>query len=632
MRYYVIRDFEDDLEERLRDFGSLCLVGLPGSGKTTTARFLGLKNRLEGGLTIFMTPYRFGEEKRVVEFRMDDGSVHEIHEVVVDLTYEIPRAEDFLAVTILIARGEGRKVKVVDRLKGLYEKFRETYHIGTVIDYASKLLTYVPIKGLSFGDLGNEYALFGFLIYMALAGSLTLKEPVYKIFGIKKDSKRELREKLRKIVEDLNLMVVVDDIRDFGEDKRVLSKFLRFLMDLSDYGVRVLMVRRLEGNEYLEVCRRDESGRVGYVRELLGLDLPSDFVRFGKTKQVFTFYPPSMEKFLEILDANGFKGDERIYYASFGCPWLAILMIKTGVEPGEREVEVGRTYLSREVLEGFELNEEIARAVVNAHLHGMREIYTNLRGKSFSYIALLVNDLAEEELKAFCERVNVEGKAGYGKPVWDLSGVVEDLRGFVVLGEERFEEKTRRVYKLGEDFRRLREVLDGLCVFKDVEEDLKTIRDVLTDVFDEGAEKSGECTYRMVLFGLWNVEWLFRRGILKPKSAFIWCSLALKRLPRLGIPFLDVVFRIWEKEKDRIAEDRDCFLHALAFANDLAEYGGSLFEGDDYKNIFERVEHFLDVEGDEEGKRYCCNFRVRYFNEFGNLGRQFRASHVARTP
>ena len=106
------------------------------------------------------------------------------------------------------------------------------------------------------------------------------------------------------------------------------------------------------------------------------------------------------------------------------------------------------------------------------------------------------------------------------------------------------------------------------------------------------------------MFGLENVGWLFERGILKPKSAFIWGRIALWELPIRGIEFLRVVLKTWVEKWDEIVKDRDKLLHALSFARDLAEVGRRLFGEKEYYEIAKVVEGFLD--GIDENDVILC--------------------------
>lgn len=64
MQYYVKRGFEDDLIKTLENYGSTCILGLAGMGKTITARFVYVKLKEKNVKAIYLT----SDESKSVKF------------------------------------------------------------------------------------------------------------------------------------------------------------------------------------------------------------------------------------------------------------------------------------------------------------------------------------------------------------------------------------------------------------------------------------------------------------------------------------------------------------------------------------------------------------------------------------
>ena len=408
------------------------------------------------------------------------------------------------------------------------------------------------------------------------------------------------------------VVFIVDDVADLDEYE--LTNFVEFLRVVMVKDGRVLFVKRLddsskEGFEnYMDILKF-------FSFEQSGIDLnrvlfrgAKDYFDVDLRERLFLMDSAEKEEFKRILEANGYKVEDLnlIYTASTGNVCLALYMIEMGFSVKElKEMVRGERYYTFSEIERSRGEERRRMIESNKALrfNGIFEIYKRL-SKNPCYIALLVNHVAEDELEMFCEDSMILERFGGCRVVSFRDEYYWILESY----EEDYPEKRRKVYKIRDDWRKFSHFVEALCdhhVYgRDVEGDLKVVREVLTEIYDKELEKSGEITYRMFWFGLRNVEWLFERGILKPKSAFIWGRMALWELPIRGIEFLRVVLKTWDEKWDEIVKDKDKLLHALSFASDLAEVGKRLFGKKEYYEIMKVIEGFLD--GIDENDVILC--------------------------
>ena len=75
MKWYVKRGFEDDLINALNNYGSACILGLAGMGKTTTARYIYTKLRKEGVKVVYLTS---DEISKTIKFKITKDEEEEI--------------------------------------------------------------------------------------------------------------------------------------------------------------------------------------------------------------------------------------------------------------------------------------------------------------------------------------------------------------------------------------------------------------------------------------------------------------------------------------------------------------------------------------------------------------------------
>ncbi len=641
MRYYVKRGFEDDLIENLDKYRSCGILGLAGMGKTTTARYIYVKLKRKGVNVVYLTS---DNESKTIEFNLskDDKEVvrcislrqvwSKTGDEVTALAHAVVRAIKGSTVSGLSEKARRALEWIVEKFSG--KKIEKIEHL-------ERIKLRVSVGGEEIKEVVDKFykwfeGVFGEEIVKKLGSVKEVKHLIESFFdrvrGIETSTLELLFESVAFVMAGLipvsiarsvahllktepeikeNVVFIVDDIADLNESE--LTNLVKFLGVVMENDGRVLFVKRLndastEGlNDYMDILK--------FFSMESGIDLDRVLFRGAKDyfdvdlrKRLFLMDSAEKEEFRSILEANGYKVEDEdldvIYNASAGTICIALYMLEMGFSVEDmKKIAKPEMYYTWSKISKCE-NEEERRKMIESNkalrFRSIFKIYCRLREKNPCYVALLVNHVAEEELERFCSDDRILDRFGSCKVV----SFSDEYYWILESCEEYYLGKRRKVYRIRDDWRKFSYFVHALCDHhvhgKEVEEDLKVVRDVLTDIFDDELEKSGQFTYRMLWFGLENIEWLFERGILKPKSAFIWGRLALSYLPRKGIESLRVVFKTWIERFNEIVGDRDKLIHALCFARDLAEFGRFLLKEESYYEIAKSLKGFLDkIEGDE---------------------------------
>ncbi|WP_048197447.1 hypothetical protein [Methanocaldococcus sp. FS406-22] len=641
MKWYVKRGFEDDLINALNNYGSACILGLAGMGKTTTARYIYTKLRREGVKVVYLTS---DEESKTIKFKVTRDEEEEIRCISLKhvwsgkgdeaevLAYAIAKAIEgtYLGkIGRLLEKFTGKKLEKLEHIENIKLKIKSSSDEAKEI--VDKIYEWVEsVFGKEFidtlGSVGVKSKIEEFLknnensdlFYLLLELSMLMTVGVAGSSVIK--SVRELMKREPKIKEDV--VIIVDDLADFNEYE--LKEFVKFLRDKE---IKILFVKRIDDSSdegfkrYLKIVKFLSNKHKGLDLNDVLFKGANDFFDVDLRKRIFLIDSAEKEEFIKLLEANNYSAkiigeklnmefDEAldlIYRASAGTICIALYMLEMGfsAEDMKRIAEAERYYSWSEIAKYEDEDEKRKMIESNKMLRfsGLYEIYEKLIEKNPCYIALIINDLAEDELKMFCEDERIKsrfsGKASprKGEYYWMLEDYEEEL---IKDGNHT----KRKVYRVKNHWKKFNVFIDALCDFhengEEIEEDLKIIREVLLDILDKEYEELGEFTDRMILFSLDNIKWLFGKGIIKPKSAFIWCGSALAYLPRVVLEFLQIVMDMWEENKNEMTKDRETLLHTLRFARTLAEFGRNLFENENYhKEIFKKVIKFLDIKGDD---------------------------------
>ncbi|CAB3289074.1 AAA ATPase [Methanocaldococcus lauensis] len=670
MRRYVVRGFEDRVINVLKS-DNACIFGLAGMGKTTTARYIYVKLKREGKKVIYLT-----REEIDIEFRDENGKKEEIRSISLREVWRGDRKDDeveILAYAVVIAlngtllhrlgkKGWGSLKWIVEKFgskklekledlhtkicigisevkevaEKLYDWFEDSFGIEVVNTFGKneiigKMLEFFRKNILNDSLLSILLNLSAFLIL-----GLTVSSTINNI----KELIKELLEKnpLSKIDEDM--VFIVDDLADFDEDE--IKNLVRFLKVVNERGVKILFVKRIDDTDeecletYFKLLRfmYDTKKRVPDLNKLLFRGA-KDFLKIRIREKLFFMDSADKEKFVELLNANGYTAEvienkfkikfnealDTIYKVSAGTICIALYLLELDFTMDEMR-KIGEAEMYYTFSEIVKANEDEKRLMVESNktlkLSSLFEIYSKLKEYP-CYIAIILNDLSEDEIEMFCEDERIYKRFGKCSII---SSTDKYYRIIIESYKEDWKGKKRKVYRAKEMWKKFEIFLDALCEFytdeekEDLEKDLSIIREVIIDIFDREFEESGRFKYRMLIFALKNLEWLHLKGIKKPKSTFLWSSIALNKLPRVSLRFLPIVFEVWD---ERLQKEN--LLYALVFARTLAEFGPYIFENDGYRWISHNLnEKISDVDGDDVvlcWKIWTYSSLAKGLNEYG---------------
>lgn len=563
MRRYVLRGFEGNIVNVLKDKGIVYLIGLSGVGKTTTARYLGIKLKSEGYKVVCL-----GLERKKIQFYDENGEEHEIHVLPVlkgiealergNVSLALSLADDLIGIVNGVLFGSLDEIKekfdvfkriwrkVEERLEKIHEssirykiameemekeeELKEFIHeishrikeelkrgfegvLARVKDALAKNWDVVK----DFKDVA-EFLMFvgsavmlGYTLYSAGKGVVEV---------VKKRDRRKLKG---------NVVFIVDDIAGLKERE---DEFLHFAHWILESGGKVIVVKRLSFKEFFEVYEALELAKAGkreFDRGVLGVlgRLVSSL------NQIFLIDAVDFERFKEILDANGYelervkevmktdRGDvlNVLYRATAGSVLTALYMLDLKIEFDEIYKLGEGLYHSAEEIEKASVEERVKMTHDNktVMLAGIYTIYKKLRKENFAFVPLMLQDVAEDELEKFCDDERIDryckrrGLKSY--PIFD-----EDHYIFLIEKKEVRDDREFKVYDLNERWKKMKTFVLSLCEvkgYKEVLEDLRVVREVMLDIMSDWLKENGGANGRMCVNALGYAEWLIRGLIPK---------------------------------------------------------------------------------------------------------------------
>ncbi len=250
------------------------MIGFPGVGKTTTARYVGVKLNEEKNIVTVCLSLDRGEgvigKRRIIEFPDECGRKHKIRLLPILSGFEKADYAKALAYLLVKIVNGSFFEKVSEPLQKSFEKYKisekgskigkileRTYaaktalenlaeelgkHIHSLIgedtkesvdEFVEKAKKFLENYGM-FKDL--PYMIFDFSCYM-----LTGAAGVVALESIKRLVKRKPKLKLKREV-----VFIFDDIRDL---EGYMHNFYHFLEWLIESGAKVIMVKRLKVRE-----------------------------------------------------------------------------------------------------------------------------------------------------------------------------------------------------------------------------------------------------------------------------------------------------------------------------------------------------------------------------------------------
>jgi len=630
MQRYVKRGFEDEICNVLNEHGVICLIGLPGVGKTTTSRYIAVKMQRERRkenkeVPIVVLRHKRAVEKRIepriIEFYDENGEKHKIQAVSFGVFWERkPNEIKYLAKLVVRIANKS----FFDRMKlrkmdagSLANIFRDIFG-----EFSDALKEHIENSLRDYRDRVVDMSQLLFVLGLSFLGSLA---PSRAIRGILKEDAKLKGE----------LIFIVDDIADLTPGE--LSGVIKFVRWLKDSGAKVILVRRIEFEEYPEIC------------ENLYGEKPFDFNKvFGgarnlikKKKQFHLMEAAEREEFEEMLKANGYeKGEIRralktkredvvdlLYSASVGSISIALMTLDAGISAEKiqkSERQKRERYLSAEEIReerDWKEREEIVLSNIAIVSDGIKSVYEKIREKNFALLALFAQDVAEEELEQFCEDSAIKYLCilkGYHL-FWDLEGFSWMLESY----KEPFAERERKVYTLNRRWGNMRSFVKAL-EDEEIKKEMRTIRQVLLEIMTADREKYGWYTGRMLLCAFENIEWLKEREIFMLKEALFWGRAALHGIPSIGFQFIKVVRDLWKKEE----HDDEILLYAAVYAWQLVEQGIGVFSNPkEYLALVKLAEEFMKEETKDDA--VLCWRAVAYSSSAFGLTRTGQKEELA---
>lgn len=534
MKRYISRGCEGAVIKALNEHSLACILGIPGVGKTTTARYIALKLREKGIIPVILTSTSelggdgAGDVRgNSVDFYDENGTK--------EVLFQIP-ISSFYTINENLAKGLANAiVKVVNTVSKEVDehvKRAKIVGIGNFIKGVGKKLGFSTLnidvsidtklgKGVEAAKILVEVSSSIFLS----VGIVSLAERLWNLRG----------ESLKKEV-----VVIIDDLAElnFGASLPTLVRWLR------ESGARVLLVRRINlEEEFLEFSRDIEEFSVRYANKVLTGLRESKFMT--SEYQIIPIFAPDFDAFEVIIRTNVKVEPEdmhEFYDASGGMLTLAILMLESGVkyEKGAEKVY----YSVDEIKKGGGDAVEKAKSTLNTVINGVRRIYEEAKEKNFAFIAVFVQSTAYEELKKFLERAEIKERVeDYG---YKLFPNLDNFNWIVDIRKEIFAGREREYYELNENWLHMRLFLDVLCDKEEgVRQEVEAVRKTLLDIMSEDLEKTEDFTERMLLFALDNTERLKDKADEKTRGqALNWGRLALNFFPELGFRFMATALEI----------------------------------------------------------------------------------------
>jgi len=603
MQKYVKRGFEDKICNVLNEHGIVCLIGLPGVGKTTTARYIAVKMQRERRKEskevpiVVLTHERTIEkrvEPRIIEFYDENGEKHKIQAVSFGAFWQESGEVKYLAkqVARIANRSFFDKVKAEMDAESLASTLDDVFG-GAFFDVLKEQAeNFLRNHGDKIIDASQLVFSFGISFLAGLPGSI--------VYGVLKEI---LKEDVKLKGE---LIFIVDDISDLTSKE--LINAVEFVSWLKEYGAKVILVKRIDDFEkYLEIYEDYHSEKqFGFDKVFNGA---KNLIKWKE--QFYLMEEAERKEFEEILKVNSYRKEkikevlktdqenvvDLLYSTCAGSISIALMMLDAGISAEEMsKLPEGRYFSTEEIKKekSWEEKKRMIRSNLAIISAGIKTIYEKIREKNFALLTLLAQDIAEDELEQFCNESTIENLCrakGY-RLFWNL----EDFKWILESYEESFAEEKRTVYTLNERWIKMRSFIEA-SKNEVIEEEIKTIREVLLKIMTVECKKYGGYTGRMLFYALENIDWLREWKIFKLKEALIWGEKALAEMPFIGFQFKEVVKDLWKKER----HDDEILLYAVAYASQLAGRGRGMFSNlEEYLEFVKLAEEFMEEETNDD--------------------------------
>jgi broad-specificity NMP kinase len=267
MERYVSRGCEDTVIEALNEHGLACILGLPGIGKTTTARYVALKLRENGLIPLILTSgdAEITPKDKVVEFADEDGITHTILQIPTSayLTIDANLAKG-IASAIAEVVNTSLKEKTLSQISKVVTKTEWGREVAKAIkNIGEKLNIRVPTETIksSVEEVSKFVDLREVLEYSAeFCSCFLLSVDVIRL--AEKFKGKDKRLKLEK-----EIVVIIDDVAEFKLSETVALQTL--IEWLRKNGAGVLLVKRINfEKEFIEMSKETSDSYAGYANEI----------------------------------------------------------------------------------------------------------------------------------------------------------------------------------------------------------------------------------------------------------------------------------------------------------------------------------------------------------------------------
>ena len=478
--------------------GLVCILGLPGAGKTTTARYVAIKLRERGYIPVIVSTSPLSD----IDFRDEEGKVHRIVQVPIPVGSLIDENRGrLIAAAILrtanLVRDEAEKTR---DWRKVFRKIRDKLGLMRAkID--RRTARYLRTAGVVVDVIVSK--LLG-------VGLISLAESIGRIWLVE-----ELKANER-------LVVIIDDLAELSmPDKVALISLIDMLRRC---GAKALIIRRISlEEEFIKFAENIAGGfKARYANELLAGSREARLIE--SDEQVYPMLATDLETFEEILEANGMRGHQQLYQLSGGLPTLAMLMYMTGITYRDA-AQASLTYYS---IDHVKLKKgdpvERAKSTLNTIIAGIRMIYDRLTDNYPGILPILLQPISKDEFEEFHDG-RIPRRIG---PSW-----------LIKREREEFMKETVEIYDVKELWIHLRLFIETLSnEDKEVKPEVMEARIKLLKILSEKAMKPGRYTVRMLHSALKHLHILREWGVEDQKfiKRYIWWhAAALKALPVLGI-------------------------------------------------------------------------------------------------
>jgi ABC-type Na+ transport system ATPase subunit NatA len=317
MKRYIVRGCEDAVTEALNEHDLACILGIPGIGKTTTARYIALKLREQGIIPIILTSADtdITLKDKLVEFADERGEKHTVLQIPIAKYHIIDKdLAKSIAEAIAAVVNTTLKDKILKKVSGITEKSEMVKKFADVVKGVGKKLD-IPKEIVenaknTLKEVSNFVDIEEVVKYGAeFCSCFLLGEEVVKygaefcscfLLGV---DIVKLAEKLKGKGGELKLeskvAVIIDDVAGLNLSEKVA---LLTLVDwLRKNDAEVLLVRRINlEKEFIEISTEISDSYVGYANELFASSRDARGFFEDKRQAVFMTTPDFDEVCLRL--------------------------------------------------------------------------------------------------------------------------------------------------------------------------------------------------------------------------------------------------------------------------------------------------------------------------------------------